>query len=221
MASMRELRPGLWYWRAAHPEWSPNERWPQLVSSYAVDDGRQLLLVDPQTVPPPLLELAADRESAIVLTAPWHERDTRLLADRLDAPVYAPRPDTAEGLIRKFGITPEQAGDGSPDLRWLLDGGGDARWYAAGDALPIGLEALLGREENDLVLWSASFASAFTGDTMVDFGQGFEINRSLRGGVTRNEVAGRLRRLLDLPIELVLPAHGEPVDRRALVSALA
>jgi hypothetical protein len=39
--------------------------------------------------------------------------------------VFAPRPDTAQDLIDKFGITTEQAGDGSPDLQWLRSGGGN------------------------------------------------------------------------------------------------
>ena len=46
-------------------------------------------------------------------------------------PVYTPLSDTAEDLIRKYGITAEQSGDGSPDLRWLLDGeAGGAHWYS-------------------------------------------------------------------------------------------
>ena len=60
---------------------------------------------------------------------------------------------TSDDLIRKYGITPEQAGSGSPDVAWLLAGGGEAHLYAAGDRLPIGIEAFPGREHNDLVLW--------------------------------------------------------------------
>jgi hypothetical protein len=33
-------------------------------------------------------------------------------------------------------------------------------------------------------------------------------------------VTGDLRPLLELPVELVLPAHGEPTDRAALERAL-
>jgi hypothetical protein len=39
--------------------------------------------------------------------------------------------------------------------------------------------------------------------------------------VTRDDVVARLRPLLDLPVELVLPAHGEPTDRAALEHALS
>ena len=90
-----------------------------MVSSYAIDDGERLLLFDPLDVPDALLALAREREPVIVLSAPWHERDAQALVERLDAPVFAPPPDTAQDLIDKYAITAEQAGDGSPDLPWV------------------------------------------------------------------------------------------------------
>ena len=86
---MRELQAGLWHWQAPHPGWTPDEPWPQEVSSYAIDDGARLLLFDPLAVPDELFELAADREPVVVLTAPWHERDTQILVDRLGTTVFA------------------------------------------------------------------------------------------------------------------------------------
>lgn len=218
---MRELQAGLWHWQAPHPHWTPGERWPQEVSSCAIDDGARLLLFDPLSVPDELLELAADREPVVVLTAPWHERDTRSLVERLGAPVFLPPPDTADDLVRKFGITPEQADGGSPDVAWLLAGGsGEAHWYAAGDRLPIGVEAFPGREHNDLVLWIESVGAVIPGDTLVDFGRGLQVNEGLREAVTREQVVEGLRPLLTLPVEVVLPAHGAPTDRAALEHAL-
>jgi hypothetical protein len=38
--------------------------------------------------------------------------------------------------------------------------------------------------------------------------------------VTRDDIVERLRPLLDLPIELVLPAHGEPTERAVLERVL-
>jgi glyoxylase-like metal-dependent hydrolase (beta-lactamase superfamily II) len=218
---VHELQSGLWHWQASHPDWTPEERWPQQVSSYAIDDGARLLLVDPQTVPDELIELAADREPVVVLTQPWHERDTRQLVERLGAPVYAPPSDTADDLVRKFGITLEQAGDGSPDLAWLRAGGGDAHWYGPGALLPFGIEAFAGREDNDLQLWIEARRALICGDTLVDFGGGFGLNEWLKGGVTHAEIRERLRPLLDLPIELVLPTHGAPTDRAALERSLS
>ena len=219
---MRELQAGLWHWQAPHPDWTPEERWPQEVSSHAIDDGTHILLIDPLAVPSEILELKVDREPVVVLTAPWHERATQNIVERLGVPVFTPPPDTADDLVRKFGITPEQAAGGSPDLAWLLAGdGGKAHLYAAGDQLPFGIEAFLGREHNDLVLWIDRLGAVISGDTLVDFGRGFQINDSLRGGVTREDVAERLRPLLERPIEVVLSAHGAPTDRAALERVLS
>jgi glyoxylase-like metal-dependent hydrolase (beta-lactamase superfamily II) len=219
---VRELQPGLWHWRAGHPDWSPDEPWAEDVSSYAIDDGEQVLLFDPLAVPNEILELAAERDPAIVLTAPWHERDARDLAERLGAPVCAPPADTAEDLMQKFGITAEQAGDGSPDLDWLRSGSADAGWYGAGDRLPLGIEAFQGREHNDLVLWIDSRRAVVAGDSLADFGDGIAIQPEwLRKGVTREQVVEGLQPLLELPVEVVLPAHGVPTDRAALERALA
>jgi glyoxylase-like metal-dependent hydrolase (beta-lactamase superfamily II) len=219
---VRELQPGLWHWRAAHPDWSSGEPWAEEVSSYAIDDGERVLLFDPLAVPGEIVDLAAEREPVIVLTAPWHERDARELAERLGVPVYAPPADTAEDLMQKYGVTAEQAGDGSPDLDWLRSGDAEAHWYASGDRVPLGFEAFAGREHNDLVLWIESRRAVVAGDSLADFGDGIEIQSEwLRKGVAREQVAEGLRPLLELPVELVLPAHGVPTDRAALERALS
>ena len=191
------------------------------MSSCAIDDGKRLLLFDPLAVPDALLTLAREREPVIVLTAPWHERDARTLVERLDATLFAPPPDTAQDLIDKYGITAEEAGGGSPDLGWVRDGGDTVHWYGPGDRLPVGIEAHAGREHNDLVLWIESSPAVVAGDSLVDFGTGLALNEWLRGGVTREQVLDRLRSLLDLPVEVVLPAHGAATDRAALERALS
>ena len=221
---MRELRPGLWHWQAPHPEWRETEPWDPNVSSYAIDDGERLLLFDPIAPPSELVDAAADRETAIVLTCPWHERDMQGIVERHGVPVYAAAPDTAEDLMRMFGITEDQAGDGSPDLVWLRRERPDNwRPYAAGDRLPGGIEAFPGHKRNDLVLWIESHGAVIAGDTLVDFGSGLEMNqRWLQDvGTTREQVAEGLRPLLDLPVEHVLATHGGPTDRAALERALS
>jgi glyoxylase-like metal-dependent hydrolase (beta-lactamase superfamily II) len=220
---VRELQTGLWHWQAPHPGWESSEPWDQEVSSYAIDDGKRLLLFDPLGVPGEIEELAAGRETAIVLTCPWHERDTESLVERLGVPVFAPPPETQEDLMEKFGITAEQAAGGSPDLRWLRTVDAlEKTWVLAGDRLPVGVEAFLGKDPKDLVHWIESQRAVIAGDSLVDFGQGLEINeRWLREGATREEVAQEMRPLLELPVELVLPTHGAPTDRAALERALS
>jgi glyoxylase-like metal-dependent hydrolase (beta-lactamase superfamily II) len=193
------------------------------VSSYATEDGERLLLFDPMTPPSEIDALAGDRETAVVLTCPWHERGTENIVERLGVPVYTPLPDSAEYLMQTYGLTAEQAGDGSPDVVWLLkDGKGDARPYTAGERLPVGVEVFPGQKPNDMVLWIESHGSVIAGDTLVDFGEGLHINpRWLSPTVTEEQVVEGLRPLLDLPVEHVLATHGGPFDRAALERVLS
>jgi glyoxylase-like metal-dependent hydrolase (beta-lactamase superfamily II) len=221
---VRELRPGLWHWQAPHPDWRDSEPWDENVSSYAIDDGERLVLFDPIAPPSEIEALAAERETAVVLTAPWHERDTEGLVERLGVPVYTPLPDTAEYLMETYGITAEQAGDGSPDVVWLLkEGKGDARPYAAGDRLDVGVETFPGQKPNDMVLWIEGRRAVVAGDTLVDFGNGLEINERWLSdvGATREQVVAGLRPLLGKQVEHVLATHGGPFDRAALERALS
>jgi hypothetical protein len=87
---MRELAAGLWRWTAPHLEWEPSEPWERNVSSYGIDDGQRLLLFDPLGVPSEIEVRAAARDTAIVLTAPWHERDAQRLVERLGVPRVHP-----------------------------------------------------------------------------------------------------------------------------------
>jgi glyoxylase-like metal-dependent hydrolase (beta-lactamase superfamily II) len=221
---MDELAPGLWHWQAPHPDWEPSEPWDQNVSSYAVDDGERLLLFDPIAPPSEIEALAASRETAIVLTAPWHERSSESLVEQLGVPVYTPAPDSAQFLMETYGISAERAGDGSPDVVWLLrEGKGEAHVYTAGDRLPGGIETFPGHKQNDIVLWIESKRAIVSGDTLVDFGQGLEINERWLElhRVTREHVVEGLRPLLDLPVEHVLATHGGPTDKAALERALS
>jgi glyoxylase-like metal-dependent hydrolase (beta-lactamase superfamily II) len=222
--AVRELQRGLWHWRAPHPEWRPSEPWDRNVSSYAIDDGERLLLFDPIAPPDELETLAAERDAAVVLTCPWHERDMQGLVERHGVPVYAPSPDTAEDLIRMFGLTAEQATGGSPDLVWLRAARSDNwRPYVAGDELPGGIQTFPGHKRNDVVLWIEGHRAVIAGDTLVDFGNDLEINaRWLEAtGATREQVVEGLRPLLELPVEHVLATHGGPHDRAALERALS
>jgi glyoxylase-like metal-dependent hydrolase (beta-lactamase superfamily II) len=216
---VRELSPGLWHWQAPHPEWRSSEPWSEEVSSYALETGGELVLVDPLAVPDEL----GERATAILLTAPWHERDAEGLVERLGLPVYTPLPDSAQYLMDTYGLTAEQAGDGSPDVVWLLrEHKGEARPYGPGDRLPFGADVFQGHKSNDTVLWFESLRAVVSGDTLVDFGNGLELNeRWLRPGVTRAQIAANLRPLLERPVEHVLATHGGSFGRADLERALA
>jgi hypothetical protein len=210
---MRELRTGVWYWQSPHPDWNEEQTWPELVSSYAIELGNDFLLFDPLSVPDELRE----RATGVGLTAPYHERD----AGRLGLPVHTPPADTWEDWVEKFGVDPDRVrGMQSDDLAWLRVGEAEGHFHGPG-AWPFGVHAYAGREENDLILWLPSVGAIVTGDSLSDFGEGLDIQLGGRKHVTRDDVVQRLRPLLDLPVELVLPAHGEPTDRAALERALS
>jgi len=197
---VEELQHGLWWWVAVHPEWTDKdaatEDWGPEVSSYAIDDGQRLLLIDPTEPPSPVDRLAVDRETVIVLTCPWHERDARKLVERFGAAVFSPPSDA--------GADPLPAHE-----------------FAAGDRLPVGVEAFPGMEPNDLVLWVESRRALFAGDTLIDRGNGFEFPADWANkGVPPEQILGTLQPLLDLPVEFVLPTHGSPTDRAGLARAL-
>jgi glyoxylase-like metal-dependent hydrolase (beta-lactamase superfamily II) len=197
---MRELQKGLWHWEAPHPEWDPSDGgpdgWGPEVSCYAIDDGERLLLFDPLALPAGLEDRACSGETAVVLTNVCHERDARDLAERLGAQVFVPpskRPGRLEGQS-----------------------------YAAGDRLPVGVEARPGNESPfDYVLWVESCQTIVLGDSLIDNGTGLTLfDRWIPEGQTREQVLERLRPLLELPVEIVLPTHGAPTDRAALERAL-
>jgi glyoxylase-like metal-dependent hydrolase (beta-lactamase superfamily II) len=195
---VREVAAGVWHWEAPHPEWKPGEDWGRRVSSYAFDDGARLLLFDPLGAPEELVELAAKRDTAIVLTCPWHRRDALDLAERLGATLHVPPPD-----------------EGDPEP---VPGG---RVFRAGDSLPAGVEARMGMEPNDLVLWVAQGRALVVGDTLVDRGNGLEIPFDWASeGNPPERILEALRATLELPVEHVLATHGGPFDRAALERAL-
>ena len=199
---MRELQTGLWWWEGRHPDWTAeddaaNREWGPEVSSYAVDQLDRLLLIDPISPPAPILALAAERETVIVLTNTWHERDAPSVSERLRAPVFAPPDDDGKGITMP------------------------AQLFSAGDQLPFGVEAFPGRSPYDVLLWVESHRAVAIGDTLIDRGQGIELLESwLAEGVTREQVVEGLRPLLERPVEFVLPTHGAPTDRAALEHAL-
>jgi glyoxylase-like metal-dependent hydrolase (beta-lactamase superfamily II) len=200
---VQEVAAGVWHWQAPHPEWDDSV-WPQLVSSYAIDDGERLLLFDPIAAPAEILARADGRELVVVLTNPWHERDARALVEQHDPPVFVADP-----------------GEGSPDVAWLLSGeAGDPHLYSTDGGLPAGVEAAFeGREPNDLVLWVPSRRAVVAGDTLVDFGDGLKIHEPWLS-TPREDVVEQLRPLLDLPVEHVLATHGGSHNRAALERAL-
>ena len=102
---LRELRPGLRRWRTEHPDWSPNEAWPQLVGSVAAHLDGAFALIDPQLPADPreagrlwsALERDLERSglpAVVLLKCEWHARSSAAFAERLGAAVWQPGSET-------------------------------------------------------------------------------------------------------------------------------
>lgn len=90
-----------------------------------------------------------------------------------------------------------------------------------GEELPDGLEWREGMESYDQLVWVPEHGALISGDTFVERGRGLEVpSEWVDSGESREAIIARLRSLLDLPIEHVLPTHGEPTDRSALERVL-
>jgi hypothetical protein len=194
---VEQLRPHLWRWTAPHPDWRPDDDWEREVACAAIvrDDG--LVFVDPLA---PSDEddrdefwRAVDRDVEhhgtphVVLTVPWHRRSTDEVAARYEGTrVWA--------------------------YRGEVEGGPCTDSYDTGTELPGGLRAFDAHWAPEAVLWSAEHRALLTGDVLLG-GTSLRLlpDSWVPGGMTRGDVAQALSPLRELPVEIVLTAHGAPV----------
>jgi hypothetical protein len=201
---MQELRPGLWTWTATHPAWTEDEGgpegWERVVRSYAYDSGPYLVLIDP-LAPPSLLEgLVESKEVAVLLTEHCHSRSAADCVERFGATVHAPKE-----AVPKLSLP--------------------AQGFEQGDTLPGGVVAQLACYPFESIFWIPSERAIVAGDALVGGELGLHVQPDswLVEGTTHESFRDTLRPLLDLPIELVLLTHGDPVladGREALRAAI-
>ena len=217
--TVEELRPRLWRWSSAHPEWTPEEDWEQEVSSYALVEDDTLVLIDPLV---PTTEKGADEEERfwraldddvhhhgpphVLLTVFWHARSTQTILDRYEGSrAFAP------------AAWPDEAHERVPS----------AELYELGATLPGDIQAKGTEHRGEALLWLPSHGALAAGDILLGTPEGGARvcpDSWLRPGVTGEQIRAGLRPLLELPIELLLLTHGEPVlddARAALERALA
>lgn len=211
--NVSELATGLWRWTAPHPDWTEGADWPRDVGCVYVETAGSVILIDPLVPGDPqaretfLAHLDADVERngkpvAILLTLPWHVRSAAELADRHGAEVWASSATAkqVDGVVTKP--------------------------FEPAEILPGGVIGIDAQREGETMYWLPEHRALVPGDSLLGDGEGgvsippdswFE-------DVPAAEFKFALRGLLDLPIELVLVSHGEPVladGRAALMRALA
>jgi len=187
--NLTELAPGFAYWMAPHPEWEPDENWPEDVLCVYFEASDGTVLIDP-LVPRGredefwrFLDGAVERRGLpvrVLLTAPWHARDAAVVAARYDASIWAP-----------------------PAAPWK----GPALTTTA--EIPSGVEALLPEgDENQALFFIPAAGSLVTGDVFSGTGGRFHV---FLDDQVRAPFLAWLPRLAALPVESVLIAHGDPV----------
>jgi glyoxylase-like metal-dependent hydrolase (beta-lactamase superfamily II) len=197
---LRDAAPGLWLWRLEHPDWVEGLDWEPRVTSTCVESGGEVAVLDPLAPPEDAHEVwerfDARPPSLAVVLKPDHVRDVDLFVRLYGARAFGPH------LFFRTNVPQTE-----------LEG------VEPGMVLPGGLVALYdGRGRSETPLWlpeqrALVFADALTaprGELLV-WGTPWHEERALPA----------LRALLELPFELVIVSHGEPVhDRAAYEQAL-
>ena len=199
---VRELRPGLWRWTAAHPEWEHAEHWGPEVGSVYAELPDALVMVDP-LVPQDEEDRfweALDRDVErvgkpvhVLLTVHWHERSVAAVLDRYKATLWRP----------------EEKGE-----------------------LPAGVraEVVKGSDWVEALFFLEPYRALIAGDLLIGkTGGGIELPVGWfpkgEQDWAQQELKPELRkRFAALPVELVVVSHGEPVledGAAALERALA
>lgn len=224
-----KIRDGLWRWMAPHPEWTPEKGgaggWGRMVGCVYVELPGAVVLIDPLVPPEGSADEARfwkaldgdvsrlERPVAVLLGNRYHLRSSRAVAER---------------YRRSATATVWAHEEGRPFVGAVTD-----RWFRAGDRLPGGIEAYSasGLNPDETLFWIPEYRALVASDAILGAGGGeLRVAPPSWGapgdeGWSRYERAfrGELRRLLDLPIEIVLVAHGDPAltrGREALARAL-
>jgi hypothetical protein len=219
-----KIESGLWRWTAPHPEWRTEKGGPggwerdvACVYYEAPEDSPEgILLIDPLAPPAGTSEAAAfwkaldrdvarrGRAVAILLTGSYHQRCAAEIRERYrrgaGASIWAPE-------------------EARPRLSFAPD-----RLFRSGEPLPGGLRGheIPGPEIPEVAYEIPARRALVLADALIGAGGG-RVRLAPRSWAEptpegRDRYAGpyfeSVRRLGDLPVEILLVSHGEPVLRR-------
>ena len=197
---IRDVASGLWIWSQEHPDWRPGVGWEGPVTSTCVESGGEIGLLDPLAPPADAEDfwrrLEGKPPTFVVVLKPDHVRSVDLFVRRYGIPAFGPD-------VFFAGDAPETELD----------------WIGEGSELPGGLRALHdGRGRNETPVWLPEQHALVFADGLTAPGG------ELRVWWTpwhEKRVVPALSELLELPFELVIVSHGEPVhDRAEFIRAL-
>jgi hypothetical protein len=204
--NFEQLEPGLWWWTAPHPDWTPDsdeggKGWEETVSSYALVADDQLVLFDP------LLDSTGWEDitrlvdvhgpPAVLITIFWHVRSSQEILDRYEgATVWAHE----------------------PAAEWIGQRGRYTNTFTQGDRLPGGVEALPMSHVEEVAFWIPTHKAAVIGDTILGReGTARLLPHSwIREVDSYDEVRGAVHSVLKFPATRLLLTHGGPMEPSAL-----
>lgn len=202
MSALRELRPGLYRWTARHPDAEADPQagspadWGPDVGSVAYEGRDALLLVDP-LVPSDRSDLQEELDELVRR----HGRPVVILT------TLQFHRRSREELVARYGASTSRAKK----------------------ALPEGVETIQIRGAGETMVWLPEHHALIPGDRLLG-GDGGGVRlcpeswlRYLPSKMSQGHLRKALQPLLELPVEMVLVSHGEPVlsgGREALVRAL-
>jgi glyoxylase-like metal-dependent hydrolase (beta-lactamase superfamily II) len=197
MSDAVAIAPGLHRWTAWH------DKWEEDVASVAVETADGLVVIDPIDPPPEF-----SRPEHVLISVFWHDRSA---AGVEAAHVWATKRGARPLRNRRVDVT-----DAVED----------------GAELPGGIRAIPTARHSEIVYWLPAQNAVVVGDVLLGAGaKPRATSDPLRlcparwlGKASHDDLRASLRPLLELPVQRVLPSHGEPVLRggkRALETVLA
>jgi hypothetical protein len=202
--AIEELRPGLHRWTAIHPDAEPvptvgsPDDWGPDVASIAYEAPDALLLVDP-LVPEDRSDLREELDALVARHGKRVVIVTTLQFHRRSRDELADRYDASTSRAKKN--------------------------------LPRDVETIVIQSAGETMVWLPKVRALIPGDRLLGNVERGGVRlcpdswlRYLPSGMRQAELREALRPLLDLPVELVLVSHGEPVlsgGREAIARALA
>ena len=194
MVEVRDVAPGLWLWRQPHPDWRPGLGWDPPVSSFCATAADDVVVMDALAPPDEANEVwerfERARPTVAVVLKPDHVRSVDLFVERYGVRAFGP------GVFHRGDVPQTELEETRPGLE-----------------LAGGIRTLYdGRYQNETPLYLPDQRALVFADAM-----------TAPGGVLRiwatpwheERVLPAFRAMLELPFELVLVSHGEPVHDRA------
>jgi hypothetical protein len=190
VSGLVELRPGLYRWTAEHPEAEPDAEpgspadWGPDVGSVAYAAPDALVLIDP-LVPPDRVELQRELDALV------RSHGQRVVI--LTTLQFHSR--SRQRLAERYGASTSRAKK----------------------TLPAGVETVPIRGAGETMVWLPEHGALIPGDRLLgDEDGGLRLCpdswlRYLPSKIAQPGLRKALRPLFDLPVEIVLVSHGEPV----------